>query len=87
MQRPQKGALQSAGEVKSNLNAAFFLSGQFGGVSTPATANVSYTPDRAPTDLAFGGPGDADATNPRPARSASVGNRRGHAIRLMKRRG
>jgi hypothetical protein len=59
------GALHSAGEVKSNLTAAFFLPGQFGGVSVPADC---------PADLAFGGSGHADTTNSCPAHSASDGD-------------
>jgi|SRR6267378_3527799 len=55
--------------------------------SVPSTANVPHTPHRAPANLAFGGSGHTDTTNPCPARSASVGDLRGHAVWLMKRRG
>jgi hypothetical protein len=57
------------------------------GVSTPPAANVTYTPQRASADLAFGGSGNADITNSGPARSASKGDFHRHAGRLMKRRG
>jgi hypothetical protein len=82
-----KSSLQSAGEVKSNLNAAFFLPGQFGGVSVPPTADVPCTPHRTPANLAFGDSGHADTTNQCPTRSAEEGNLRGHADWLTKRRG
>jgi hypothetical protein len=72
--------------LESNLNAAIFLPSQFDDVSIPPTANVPRTPHRASADLAPGGSGHTDTTNSCPARSASVGDLRDHAVRLMKRR-
>jgi hypothetical protein len=80
-------AARMAEEVKNNLTAAFFLPGHFGGVSIPPTANVPYTPHRAPADLPNGGSGHADTTNSCPTHAASEGDLRGHAVRLIKRRG
>ena len=61
--------------------------GPFDGVSIPPSANVPCTPHRAPADLAFGGSRHTDTTNSCPTRSASVGDLRGDAVRLMKRCG
>jgi hypothetical protein len=63
----QKRSLQSAGEVTTNLKAAFFLPAQVGGVSIPPTANVTCAPHRTPADLAFGDSGQAHhgSTSPR----------------------
>jgi hypothetical protein len=60
--------------------------GQFDGSSIPPFANVPCTPHRTPADLAFGGSGHTHTTNSCPTRSASVGDFRGHAFQLMKRR-
>ena len=56
-------------------------------VSIPSAANVPCAPHSAPADLAFGGSGHANTTNPCPARSAGVGDLCGHAVQVMKRRG
>src|SRR5512139_3958212 len=62
----------------------------FGRVSIPPTANVPCTPHGAPadfaSDVAFGDSGYANTINSCPTRSASEGDLRGHAVRLMKRR-
>src|SRR6478735_2587318 len=60
------------------------------GVSIPPIANVTCTPHRTPAggaaDVAFGGSGHTDTTNSCPTHSASDGDLRGNAVRLVKRR-
>lgn len=71
-------APRASGEVKA-LNASSSPA-SWGGLSMPSTANVHYTPHRAPADLVFGGSGHADTSNSCPTRPASVGDFCGHGL-------
>jgi hypothetical protein len=76
------------GEVKSRLNAALFLPlAQFGGVSTPLTANVPCTPHQAPAGLAAGGSRPADTIDHVHTRATCFTDLRDHAVRLLRRHG
>jgi hypothetical protein len=55
-------------------------------IGAPPNASAS-TPSHTPARLANGASGHADTTNSCPAHSASVGDFRGQAVRLMKRHG
>jgi hypothetical protein len=57
-----------------------------GSIPPPAAADVTDPPNRASANSAYGSSGYADTPNSRPTNSASVGNLRRDAIRLMKRR-
>ena len=84
---PRADRRAASGEVKRSLNAALSFPGRLDRVSVPPAANAPGAPNGAPADLAFGHSGHADAANQCPARSASEGDLRGHAVGLMKRRG
>jgi hypothetical protein len=75
---------KSAGEVKSTPPSS--SPAQFGGVSTPLTANVPCTPHQAPAGLTAGWSRHADTIDHVHTRTTGVTDLCDHAVRLKKRR-